>query len=287
MGTVWKANITDRFVPDSLVFNSSATFVLDNLIHPCTIELTKFGTECDNIIVPMKRLNSLDCNPELSTFHHSSSSSLGVALFTETLWIGGKSGRRILHVERKQLLLIFGIISGCCWDCAQVRQRTNHWIKPSMGIKLTTVQTEHSACLCVCLCGAVTASKQAGTLDSYGCTAPAIYLTESRLRSRLESKLYNQSTTSEKGQCISVHSLSSPCDLVLNPAFSLVAFLGIGVKRCRVILTARGHPRSPIHTHTITQTCTHTYAQAFSHTLYMLEKNILTFALQNSTRASV
>lgn len=56
--------------------------------------------------------------------------------------------------------------------------------------------------------------------------------------------------------------------------------LGIGVKRCRVILTARGHPRSPIHTHTITQTCTHTYAQAFSHTLYMLEKNILTFALK-------
>lgn len=173
----------------------------------------------------MKRLNSLDCNPELSTFHHSSSSSLGVALFTETLWIGGKSGRRILHAERKQLLLIFGIISGCCWDCAQVRQRTLD--QTQRGDKANN-SADWIQCVCVCLCGAVTASKQAGTLDSYGCTAPAIYLTESRLRSHLESKLYNQSTTSEKGQCISVHSLSSPCDLVLNPAFSLVAFWGSG-----------------------------------------------------------
>lgn len=142
-------------------------------------------------------------------------------------------------------------------------------------------------CVCVCLCGAVTASKQAGTLDSYGCTAPAIYLTESRLRSHLESKLYNQSTTSEKGQRISVHSSVKPLRPCVKSCVLSGSVLGIGVKRCRVILTARGHPRSPIHMHTITQTCTHTYAQAFSHTLYMLEKNILTFALKNSTRASV
>lgn len=124
------AQIRPRFFS----FNSSATFVLDNLTHPHTIELTKFGMVCDNIIIPMglvcKQLNSLDCNPELSTFHHSS--SLGLGLFTETLWIR-ESGRYILHVERKQLLLIFGIISGCCWDRAQVWQRTNHWIRPSTG----------------------------------------------------------------------------------------------------------------------------------------------------------
>ena len=107
------AQIRPRFFS----FNSSATLFLDNSTHPHTIELTKFGMACDNIIIPMElgffceRLNSLDCNPELSTFHHSS--SLGLGLFTETLWIG-ESGRYILHVERKQLLLIFGIISGCC-----------------------------------------------------------------------------------------------------------------------------------------------------------------------------
>lgn len=105
------AEICPRFFS----FNSSATLFLDNLTHPHTIELTKFGMVCDNIIILMelvcKRLNSLDYNPELSTFHHSS--SLGLDLFTETLWIG-ESGRYILHVERKQFLLIFGIISGCC-----------------------------------------------------------------------------------------------------------------------------------------------------------------------------
>lgn len=45
-----------------------------------------------------EQLNSPDCNPELSTLHHSS--RLGLVLFTETLWIG-ESGRYILRVERK------------------------------------------------------------------------------------------------------------------------------------------------------------------------------------------
>lgn len=76
-------------------FNSFATS-LDNSTHPRTIELAKFGTACDNVIIPaaaavacffslffLQRLDSLDCNPELSPFHGG---SLGLGLFTETLW---------------------------------------------------------------------------------------------------------------------------------------------------------------------------------------------------------
>lgn len=125
------AQIRPRFFS----FNWSATLFPDNLTHPHTIEFTKFGIACDNIIIPMEagceRLNSLDCNPEPSTLHHSSSLGLGI-VYRNTL------DRRewLLHLAcggEKKLLLIFGIISGCCWDCAQVWQRTNHWIRPSMG----------------------------------------------------------------------------------------------------------------------------------------------------------
>lgn len=46
-------------------------------------------------------------------------------------------------------------------------------------------------------------------------------------------------------------------------------------------------PRAPTQSNPHTQSLMHAYTQAFAHTLYMQEKNILTFALQNSTRASV
>lgn len=74
-----------RFVPDSLVsIHPLLCFGhLDSSTHK---ELANFGIVCDNIIIPMQlNANSLACNPELSQFHHSS--SLGLEVFTETLWI--------------------------------------------------------------------------------------------------------------------------------------------------------------------------------------------------------
>lgn len=63
-----------QICPRFFSFNSSAIFFLT---HPYTIELTKFGIVCDNIIIPMELVRAsvyrLDCNPELSTFHYSSS----------------------------------------------------------------------------------------------------------------------------------------------------------------------------------------------------------------------
>ncbi|TMS21233.1 hypothetical protein E3U43_015206 [Larimichthys crocea] len=103
---------------------------------------------CSNIIIPMglvcEQLNSLDCNPELSTFHHSS--SLGLGLFTETLWIG-ESGRYILHVERKtappyiwyNLWMLLRLCPGL--TAYKSLDQTQH------GIKLTTVQIEYSTCV--------------------------------------------------------------------------------------------------------------------------------------------
>lgn len=48
------AQIRPRFFS----FNSSATLFSDNLTHPHTMELTKFGMVCDNIIIPMEPVAS-------------------------------------------------------------------------------------------------------------------------------------------------------------------------------------------------------------------------------------
>lgn len=136
-----------RFVPDSLVSIHLLLCFLDNLTHPHTMELTKFGMGCDNIIVPMELLNSLHCNPELSTFHHSSS-SLGLRIvYRNTLdwrneWplhpaCGEKTAPPYIWYNLWMLLrLCPGLTAYKSLDQTQ------------RGIKLTTVQLEYSTCMC-------------------------------------------------------------------------------------------------------------------------------------------
>lgn len=86
-----------------------------------------------------------------------------------------------------------------------------------------------------------------------------------------------------------------PCEVHFSPVFSLVAFFFWGGGRDHskgdwgemMQGNFKQSPRTPTqpNPHAITHACTH--SQTFSHTLFMQEKNILTFALQNSTRASV
>lgn len=139
------AQIRPRFFS----FNWSATLFPDNLTHPHTIEFTKFGIACDNIIIPMEagceRLNSLDCNPEPSTLHHSSSLGLGI-VYRNTLdrreWSlhlacgGGKKTPPYIWYNLWMLLrLCPGLTAYKSLD------QTQH------GIKLTTVQIEYSTCV--------------------------------------------------------------------------------------------------------------------------------------------
>lgn len=138
------AEIRPRF----FTFNSSATLFLDILTHPHTIQLTKFGMVCDNIIILMelvcKRLNSLDYNPDLSTFHHSS--SLGLGLFAETLWIEREWSLHLACGEKTvppyiwyNLWMLLRLCQG--FPAYKSLDQTQH------GIKLTTVQIEYSTCV--------------------------------------------------------------------------------------------------------------------------------------------
>lgn len=114
------------------------------------------------------QLSSLDCNPELSTFHQSS--SLGLGLFTETLW-AAESGRYILHVERKtappyiwyNLWMLLRLCPGLM--AYKSLDQTQH------GIKLTTVQIEYSTCVW---------DRDTGVIDANGCTVPILSFTVNR-----------------------------------------------------------------------------------------------------------
>lgn len=115
---------THTFLPDSLVSIRLLvcfwpTWPIDSLV-------------CVNAIILVELLSAIE-QPRLR-FQHSPAARQRLGLFTGTLWIGeGSQVFAILHRERKQLFLIFGIISRCCRDCARVWQRMNRRIRTRVG----------------------------------------------------------------------------------------------------------------------------------------------------------
>lgn len=127
-------------------FNSFATS-LDNSTHPRTIELAKFGTACDNVIIPAavgvffspplfsRRLDSRDCNPALSPFHGG---SLGLGLFTETLWNGSRVVSGIPAMGWRATPHIWYNLQKLLRRCPRFDGDGSSWAASSVGIKPTT-----------------------------------------------------------------------------------------------------------------------------------------------------